>query len=46
MKIKLHEITVRDLDAGCHDDGEAGLVGRTCGCQKPKIHFQQAKGCR
>lgn len=27
MKIKLKEITVRDLTAGYMDDGEAGVVG-------------------
>ena len=27
MKIQFHEITVRDLVAGCHDDGEGGYGG-------------------
>ncbi len=27
MKISLLDITVRDLVAGCHDDGDGGVVG-------------------
>ena len=27
MKFKLHEITIRDLVKGYHDDGDDGVVG-------------------
>lgn len=27
MKIQQLELTVRDLVAGCHDDGDGGVVG-------------------
>lgn len=27
MKIELLDFTDRDLDGGCHDDGEGGVVG-------------------
>jgi len=27
MKIQQLDLTVRDLAAGCHDDGDGGLVG-------------------
>jgi len=40
MKIqKLNLTPVRDLVAGCHDDGDGGVVGRICERLKLKLHF-------
>ncbi len=30
MKIELIDLTIRDLAAGCHDDGDDGLASRRC----------------
>jgi len=40
MKIVLREITARDLVAGCHDDGDGGVVGDG-GAPRPNHHLSK-----